>query len=453
MAQILIIDDKADITSLVADVLGDEGHSATEAHNVAQAQEALSVIEYDIIILDIWLEDNKMDGIGLLRIIRKQHPQTPVIMISGHATAETAALAMKIGAYDFIEKPFKADKILFVVRKALEMRNLNDARLITSDSIKDIIVGRSTEMNQVRDKSIKMAKSNARFTIFGSGGSGKRLLAKTIHRLSARRHGRFVCYHPRGKSEAEQLAEVIGTRKQPSLFEMVQHGTLLFKDIHLLPLKVQEAIVDILQRSTISSRDKAIELDVRVIVSSSLSQTMVEQLVDTGKVDKTLYSRVNVEVVTLPDLRDRVEDIPHLISHFIGELEKDLFYGPLDIAQEAVSIMLSYDWPGNVAELQSVLHGLAVLSRYHGIKLIEPSHLPHAILNFNSITYSHKEDLTLYMQKSYREAKKAFEREYILAQIEKFGGNISKTSSFIGLERTALHRKMKDLGITCDGEI
>ncbi|MDZ5761409.1 sigma-54-dependent transcriptional regulator [Lyticum sinuosum] len=451
MAHILIIDDKVDITNLVADILADDGHITTEAHTIAQAEGKLKIGNYDVIIVDIWLDDgNKMDGIGFLRVIRKNYPQIPIIMISGHATAETAALAMKIGAYDFMEKPFKSDKISFIVRKALGVREANDNYTKHSDNnIKNIIVGKNTLINNVREQCIKISKGNSRVIINGAFGTGKRLVAKTIHNLSLRQNGlsRFVEYHPYNKTEQQIQNDIQGNNNNLNIFELSQHGTLVFYDIHKFSLKNQEIILEKLQNNIFKTKKQEIEMDLRIICTTSLKQIDFDNLLKFGQFNEDLFNRISINKIFLPELKDMLEDFQLFINHFFRIISKNMITRIPIINQETISLMLSYNWPGNMIELFNLLRGFIIDSINNNIENISVYYLPRKILEFHKISSNEEENLYLLSQKAYREAKKAFEQQYIATQLKKFNGSISKTAKFIGLERTALHRKIKDLKI------
>jgi two-component system nitrogen regulation response regulator NtrX len=452
-SDILIVDDEADIRDIVSGILSDEGHATRAARN---ADEALASIEQrrpNLIFLDIWMQGSRLDGLQLLEVVKQQHPGVPVVMISGHGNIETAVSAIKLGAYDFIEKPFKADRLVLVADRALEASRLKRevTELRARAGATHRIIGRSTVINQLRQVLERVAPANSRILIAGAPGAGKELAARTIHEMSARASGPFVAINAATigpdtmESELFGVESVDGRARKVGALEEAHGGTLYLDEVADMPRETQGKILRVLvdqnfQRVGGSTR---VHVDVRVI--SSTSRDLQKAIAD-GAFREDLFHRLSVVPVRVPSLAERRDDIPELIEFFMDHIAATSGMPKRRIAEDAMAILQAHDWPGNIRQLRNNVERLLILSAGDPSADITADLLPNEIGSLVPTTPAGAGGEKL-MSLPLREAREVFEREYLMAQINRFGGNISRTAEFIGMERSALHRKLKSLGI------
>ncbi len=447
MFNILIVDDEQDIRDIISDTLNDEGYKTIEAHNVKSALEAISSNTFHLVILDIWLEGHYMDGIGLLRTIKRKYPCIPIIMISGHANTELAIQTIKLGAYDFIEKPFKTEKLLILVKRAIEAKQLaNLNELLIEDTREMSIIGTSKAVTNLRNQLSTIANSNSRIIICGDIGVGKGFVAKIIHYNSKRVDRPFIHYRTANKSIEQVHTELFGDEQSKnSVLEIVNGGTLFIDEIANLAAITQEKLLDVVQNNILRKNSKVIELNIRFITSTSYD---VKKLVEDGLFNKTLLLRLETTRLNIPPLSSRKQDIPYLAQYFCKKLVADFATKELSISDNAYSIMMSYNWPGNIRELHNVMERLIIIAQKQNLCEID-SRLISDELFGNKILSVDKENNfnNMIIEKNYKNAKDSFERYYIITQLKKFNHNVTRTADFIGMDRAALHRKMKILNI------
>lgn len=449
--EVLIVDDEADICQLVSDTLKDEGYHTRRASDGQQALEAIQTRCPNLVILDIWLGDSRFDGIKLLELIRKDYPNLPVIMMSGHGTIETAVQAIKMGAYDFIEKPFKTDPLLLAVQRALEtdkLRRENFELKSKTIEIRDL-GGRAAATNQLRALIDRVAPTNSRILISGNLGSGKEIVARLIHQKSKRQKGPFIALNC-ATLDPERFESVLfgvedASGNKIGLFEQAHRGTILFDEVIDMPLETQGKIVRSLQEQTFLrvGGKRKIEVDVRVLASSSRD---VKQAVEDKRFREDLYYRLNVVPLKVPSLKDRREDIPSLIREIVQHVATVNGLAVREFSPDALLALQSYEWPGNIRQLKNVIEWVLIMASEHESNLIMPSQLPSEISG-EAPALLLKDQGSQIMTLPLREARENFEKDYLLAQVARFEGNISQTAHFVGMERSALHRKLKNLQI------
>ncbi len=451
-SDILVVDDEEDIRELVAGILSDEGHQTRTAHDSDSALAAISDRVPRLVFLDIWLQGSRLDGLALLDEIKKQHPGLPVVMISGHGNIETAVSAIKRGAYDFIEKPFKSDRLILVAERALETsqlrREVESMRQRSGDSFE--LIGQSQAMGHLRQTIERVAPTNSRIMIMGQSGSGKEMVARAIHTQSARAAGPFVMLNAAAITPERMEIELFGTepnggeRKVGALEEA--HGGILYIDeIADMPRETQNKILRVLvdQKFERVGGAKKVSVDVRII--SSTAQNL-ESLIAEGGFREDLYHRLAVVPIYVPGLAERREDIPMLVDHFMAQIARQSGIKTRRIGEDAMAVLQSHDWPGNIRQLRNNIERLMILARSDDpSEVITAELLPGEIGDMLPKVTSHNDGQI--MSLPLREARELFEKEYLLAQINRFGGNISRTAEFIGMERSALHRKLKSLGV------
>jgi two-component system nitrogen regulation response regulator NtrX len=451
-ADILVVDDEADIRELVAGILSDEGYETRTAFDADSALAAIDDRVPRLVFLDIWLQGSRLDGLALLDEIKKQHPDLPVVMISGHGNIETAVSAIRRGAYDFIEKPFKADRLILVAERALETSNLkrevSNLRKRSGDSFE--LLGNSLAMNQLRQTIERVAPTNSRIMITGPSGSGKEMAARAIHALSSRANGPFVTVNAATITPERMEIELFGTemdggeRKVGALEEA--HGGILYLDeIADMPRETQNKILRVLvdQQFERVGGTKRVKVDVRII--SSTAQNL-EGMIAEGLFREDLFHRLAVVPVQVPPLAQRRDDIPSLVSFFINQVAEQAGIKPRRISDDAMAVLQSHSWPGNVRQLRNNVERLMILAR--GDDVDEPvtaDLLPAEIGDTLPRTPTDSDQHIMALP--LREAREMFEKEYLVAQINRFSGNISRTAEFVGMERSALHRKLKSLGV------
>lgn len=452
--EILIVDDEADIRELIADILKDQGYETRLAQNSDTALKAMAERVPSAIILDIWLQGSELDGLGILELIKKKHPHIPVIMISGHGNIETAVKAIKIGAYDFIEKPFKEERLLLMLSKAIEMVKLREenSELKRKGQLESTLHGNSNVISSVRAIIQKVASTSSRVLIQGAPGTGKELLARMIHTESARRKNNFVSLNVSGLSPEQVDNELFGVEENKLIsgisylgaLERAHGGTLFIDEIADMPPAIQGKILRVLQENSFTrvNGTRTVDIDVRVIAATNKDLT---QEIAEGHFREELYYRLNVVPIHMPALMERREDIPELCEHFLKRAAELHGRSVRQLASDAVAMLQSYNWPGNVRQLRNMMEWLTIMTP-DSIGAIKAEQLPQDILYSNPLLTRPEVNADI-MSLPLREARELFERQYLAAQIERFGGNISKTSLFIGMERSALHRKLKMLGL------
>ncbi|MDA8230120.1 MAG: sigma-54 dependent transcriptional regulator [Magnetospirillum sp.] len=459
---ILIVDDEVDIRALIAGILEDEGYTTREAGSSDAAIEAMRGRRPSLVILDIWLQGSSLDGLGVLEAFKHDHPEVPVVMISGHGTIETAVQAIKQGAYDFIEKPFKADRLLLVVERAIEaarLRRENQELRLRSGAIGDL-VGGSPIVTQIRQVIEKAAPSNSRVLITGPAGSGKEVAARLIHARSRRTEGPFVVLNCAALRPDRVEIEMFGIEngadgpaspRKIGTFEQAHGGTMLLDEVADMPLETQGKIVRVLQEQTFErvGGGKRVEVDVRVIATTNRD---LQAEIAAGRFREDLYYRLNVVPVRVPSLRERREDIPALTRHFMRLAAQAAGVQPRVLAEDALAALQAYDWPGNVRQLRNVADWLLIMAPGDARDPIRADMLPTEIGAITPAVLRWEKSSEI-MTLPLREARELFEREYLLAQINRFAGNISRTATFVGMERSALHRKLKLLGVNTDEKV
>ncbi|MDF3854792.1 sigma-54-dependent transcriptional regulator [Paracoccus sp. P2] len=449
MSDILIVDDERDIRELISDILRDEGFSTRLAANSDQAVAELNAAEPALMILDIWLKDSKMDGIDILKQVKRNNPEVPVVIISGHGNIEIAVAAIKQGAYDFIEKPFNIDQLLVVIRRAMETARLRreNSTLRRGEARAAEMLGNSAPFRRLREQLDKVAKSNGRVMLTGEPGAGKEIAARYVHAHSPRAREPFVTV-PCATIEPEHMEEVLFGRETPErgieagLLEQAHGGVIYFDEVADMPLGTQPKILRVLteqQFQRAGGTDK-VRVDLRVI--SSTNRDLSAEIA-AGRFRQELYDRLNVVPVAVPSLAERRDDIPLLASHFIEQFHAGQGLPLRALPEETCAALQAMNWPGNIRQLRNVIERVLILG--DGTGPIQPSELEG-----QNGSASTSEALALGPQitsLALREARELFEREYLLAQINRFGGNISRTAQFVGMERSALHRKLKSLGV------
>jgi two-component system nitrogen regulation response regulator NtrX len=453
-SDILIVDDEADICELVAGLLQDEGYGTRTARDSDGALNEIKNRRPNLVFLDIWLQGSRLDGLQLLDSVKEIHPELPVVMISGHGNIETAVAAIKRGAYDFIEKPFKADRLVLVADRALETsrlkREVRELKAITP--VSTTMVGRSPAINQLRQSVDKIAPTNSRIMIVGPSGSGKELAARHLHSLSGRANGPFVVINAAAITPERMEIELFGVeqtngtqQRKVGALEEAHGGTLFIDEIADMPRDTQNKILRVLVDQTFQrvGGTTKVSVDVRIVSSTSRN---IEAEIAAGHFREDLYHRLSVVPVRVPPLAERREDIPELVTHFMEQISQSTGLPQRKIGGDAMAVLQSHDWPGNVRQLRNNVERLMILAGGDPEATISASMLPQDVGSMVPSMPNGNGGEQL-MGLPLREARELFEREYLLAQINRFGGNISRTAEFVGMERSALHRKLKALGI------
>jgi len=452
-ADILVVDDEVDIRDLVAGLLEDEGYRTRKAGSADEALAAIAARRPNLVFLDIWLQGSRLDGLQVLEIIKENHPDLAVVMISGHGNIETAVSAIKSGAYDFIEKPFKADRLVLVAERALEASRLRrEVRELKTRSVQaNRIVGRTTVVNQLRQTIERVAPTNARVLITGEPGCGKELTARTLHEASSRANGPFVVINAATITPETMEEELFGVEggdgrsRRVGALEEAHGGSLYIDEIGDMPRETQNRILRVLVDQNFQRVGGAtrVHVDVRIISSSSRD---LAQLIADGRFREDLYHRLSVVPIKVPPLSERREDVPELIEFFMDQISVATGLPKRRIGSDAMAVLQSHEWPGNVRELRNNVERLMILTKGDPSAEITVEMLPAEVGAMVPTTPSGSGGERL-MSLPLRDAREIFEREYLIAQIARFSGNISRTAEFIGMERSALHRKLKSLGV------
>lgn len=448
---ILIVDDERDIRELVAGVLSDEGYECRTAGDSRAALEAVDQRRPSLVLLDVWLHGSPMDGLEVLDAIKAREPELPVIIFSGHGNIDTAVSAISRGAMDFLEKPFEAERLLLLVERATETERLRreNAQLRKGFSTNgEEFTGNSAAINQVRATLKRVANTGSRLLISGPAGAGKEVAARLLHSWSSRADKAFVSVNSARITPERFEHELFGEEQdgnliRPGLLETADGGTLYLDEVADMPLSTQARILRVLTEQAFVRVGglRQIRVDVRVVSSTSRN---LEKEIAERRFREDLFYRLNVVPVLVPALAERRDDIPALVDHFFARYAADQGVPPPQIAAEAMAALQAYEWPGNVRQLRNVVERTVILTPRDRLARIEAEMLPPEIVSGKMGGDSGMSSL---MGVPLREARESFEREYLRVQIRRFSGNISKTATFIGMERSALHRKLKLLGM------
>lgn len=448
--EILVVDDELDIRELICDILNDEGYKTHKACSSDQVLDVLKTLSPAMVILDIWLQGSELDGVAILDFIKKKFPYIQVIMISGHGNIDVAIQSIKLGAFDYIQKPFAEDQLVLMVKRALEFSKLSkeNARLKRVLKVEDDLVGEDISLNKLKNLIKKIALSSSRVLICGPVGVGKKLVAQIIHNNSSRKEQPFLTFDATGCSEEAADRELFGVidsdqQNKVGLLEFANSGTLFIEEITELPLTAQGKLLRFLQSGTINraGTNIPVTLDVRVICSSSKS---IQTLIDQGKFRQELFLRVSVASLELESLSRRKADIPILCHHFINLLSERYKY-KIKLKDDTIAIMQSYHWPGNVRQVKNVIEWLFIIAEGLEDKSITSDMLPAEFTNKGPI--SGEMQMGEFMNLTLKESRELFETQYLMMQFSRFSQNVAKTAEFIDMERSALHRKLKMLGI------
>lgn len=452
---ILVVDDEDDIRDLVTGILEDEGY---ETRDAATSHEALAEVQKRrpaLVFLDIWLQGSDRDGLAVLDELKKHHADLPVVMISGHGNVEVAVSAIQRGAYDYIEKPFKTDRLLQVTERAIEVSKLRDRvqELTIKAGGEEKLVGESLIFRQTVQTAHRIAPANSRIMISGPSGSGKELIAREIHVNSTRANGPFVILNT-GGIEPSQIEEELfgseaadGSPRRTGALERAHGGTLYLDEVADMPYETQNKILRVLIDQYFHRVNGAtpVKVDVRFISSTARN---LEAEIQQGTFRDDLFHRLAVVPLRIPALNERRDDIPEMVEHFMGQISDSQGLPKRPIASEAMAVLQGHDWPGNIRQLKNNVERLMILAQGEPESEIKVEHLPSEIGAYLPSAPKGSEDGEQLMAMPLREAREVFEREYLLAQISRFGGNVSKTADFVGMERSALHRKLKSLGVS-----
>src|ERR1700761_1115994 len=458
-SDILVVDDEADIRALMCGILEDEGYQTRQAGNSNEALVAIRSRQPSLVVLDIWLQGSELDGLEILKIVKRELPQLPVVMISGHGNIETAVAAIKIGAYDFIEKPFKSDRLLIIVERAIEaarLRRENEELKIRTGGDDDL-VGVSHAVSQLRQQLDRVAPTNSRVLITGAPGVGKEVIARLMHAGSRRGKGPFVVLSCATMRPERFEMELFGTDagaegpespRKVGTFEQAHGGTLFLDEVADMQIETQGKIVRALQDQTFERvGGTRVKVDVRVIAATNRDLTIE---IAAGRFREDLYYRLAVVPLHVPPLRQRIEDIPALAKHFMLRAAETARLPPREFGDDAMAALQAYEWPGNVRQLRNAVDWTLIMAPNAPCEPIRAEMLPSEIGAIAPAVVRWDRGSEL-MALPLRDAREMFEREYLLAQITRFGGNISRTANFIGMERSALHRKLKMLGVHGSG--
>ncbi len=457
--EILIVDDEPDIRMLIEGILEDEGYTVRQAGDSDAALSAFRMRRPSLVILDIWLQGSRLDGLGILKALLSEEPHVPVVMISGHGTIETAVAAIQLGAYDFIEKPFKSDRLLLIIRRALEAARLaqENAELRLRAGFESNLTGHSPAITSLRAAVERVAPTGSRVLISGPAGSGKEVAARMVHSRSRRADGPFVALNCATLNPARFEEELFGveagpdplaTPRRAGVLERAHGGTLLLDEVSDMPLETQGKIVRALQDQTFErlGGSSRVKVDVRVLATTNRD---LQAEISNSRFREDLYYRLAVVPIRMPSLKERREDVPELARYFLERSADTSGIPGRTLSTDALTALQAYDWPGNVRQLRNLMDWLLIMAPGGTADSIRAEMLPveisqgaPALLNFDPTA-----DL---MGLPLREARDLFETQYLQAQLLRFGGNISRTAGFVGMERSALHRKLKQLGVNSE---
>lgn len=452
-SDLLIVDDEADIRELIAGILDDEGYNTRTAGDSDSALASIGERRPSLIILDIWLQGSRLDGLALLDAIHELHPDLPVVIISGHGNIETAVSAIKRGAYDYIEKPFKADRLVLATERALEAFNLRRELKDLKERISEPedFVGGSTIINQLRQAIERVAAANSRVLISGPSGAGKEMTARAIHARSHRARGPFVVVNAAAITPERMEEELFGVEggngvaRKVGALEEAHSGTLYIDEVADMPRETQNKILRVLVDQNFLRVGGATRVKVDVRILSSTARDLESEIAE-GNFREDLFHRLSVVPLRVPALAEHRDDIPALVYHFMAQISRTAGLPVRRIGDDAMAVLQAHDWPGNIRQLRNNVERLMILTRGDEEAVITADLLPAEIGTMvpSLPTNSGGEHL---MALPLRDAREAFERDYLRAQINRFGGNISRTAEFVGMERSALHRKLKSLGV------
>jgi two-component system nitrogen regulation response regulator NtrX len=452
---ILVVDDEAGIRDLVCDILKDEGFATRVAGDSNTALKSIAERVPTLLILDIWLQGSELDGLGILELVQKKYPGLPVIMISGHGNIETAVSAIKIGAYEFIEKPFKAERLVLTAKRAIENTRLKieNSELKLRGGPESSIIGSSLLVNQIRSTVEKVAPTHSRILITGAPGTGKEVVARLIHARSKRAGAAFETINAASISPERFESELFGTEdsnpvggaEKVGVLERAHGGTLFVDEISDMPMETQGRFLRVLQEQAFERvrGNKRVTVDVRVIAASNKD---LQGEIDAGRFREDLYYRLNVVPIKMPSLKERREDIPELCRYFLKRASDTSGMPPRELTDDATAILQAYHWPGNVRQLRNMMEWLLIMAPGGSKQPVKADMLPTEMFESNPVVTRPEMNADI-MSMPLRDARELFEKQYLAAQINRFNGNISKTSNFVGMERSALHRKLKMLGI------
>jgi two-component system nitrogen regulation response regulator NtrX len=457
--EILIVDDEPDIRMLIEGVLRDEGYETRQAADSTATIAAFRVRRPSLVILDVWLQGSRLDGLGILQALHSEEPHVPVVMISGHGNIETAVTAIQRGAYDFIEKPFQSDRLLLIVRHALQAAALanENAELRLRAGPETVLTGDSQAIAQLRASVERVAPTGSRVLITGAAGSGKEVVARMIHSLSRRAEGPFVVLNCATLNPARFEEELFGIEagsdsiahpRRAGVLERAHGGTLLLDEVSDMPVETQGKIVRALQDQTFErlGGSNRVKVDVRVIATSNKDLT---EEIGAGRFREDLYYRLAVVPLRVPSMKERREDVPELARHFIARSAETSGMQARELSADTLTALQAYDWPGNVRQLRNLMDWLLIMAPGGASDAIRADMLPPEIGSSAPalLTIDPAADI---MALPLRDARDLFETQYLHAQLLRFGGNISRTAQFVGMERSALHRKLKQLGVNSD---
>jgi len=453
---ILIVDDESDIRTLLCGILEDEGYFTREAASSDQVYAEINARLPSLVILDIWLRGSEQDGIDILKWVKTVYPNVPVIMISGHGNIETAVNSIKAGAYEFIEKPFQADKLILLVKRALEAEVLRQENLELRKraGFNEELIGDSLSISQLKATINKVAPGNSRILITGPPGAGKEIVSRAIHANSGRIDAPFIVLNCATMNPDRLEVELFGINHpgnsvQPGskigVFERAHTGTLFLDEISDMPIETQGKIVRVLQEQKFTRVGGDVEIHVNVRVISSTNKNLQEEIAE-GRLREDLFYRLSVVPMEVPALKQRREDIPTLAKYFLQKSTESAGMQIKILSDEAMAVLQAYDWPGNVRQLKNVIDWILIMYPDNTEDRIRADMLPPELVTVTPIDAKLEKNMDV-LGMSLRDARKHFEREYLFAQVNRFSGNISQTANFIGMERSALHRKLKTLRV------
>jgi two-component system nitrogen regulation response regulator NtrX len=459
MTEILIVDDEPDIRLLVEAILRDEGYEARSAGTSDEALAAYRARRPNLVILDVWLQGSKLDGIGILEVLHQEVPRVPVVMFSGHGTIETAVAAIQRGAYDFIEKPFNSDRLLLVVKRALEAAKLTaeNAELRLRVGNETNLTGEGNGISSLRAAVERVAPTGSRVLISGAPGSGKEIVARMIHAKSRRAEGPFVVLNcgilapEKFESELFGVEATADTPRKVGVLERAHGGTLLLDEVSELPLETQGKIARVLQDQSFErvGGNARVKVDIRVLATTAKD---LQAEIAAGRFREDLYYRLAVVPLRVPALKERREDIPALAESFLKHAAEISGLPARSLGSDAIAALQAHDWPGNVRQLRNIMDWLMIMRSNEPGEAFHAEHLPTELSAHapRALAIDPAADV---MALPLREARDVFETQYLQAQLLRFGGNISRTANFVGMERSALHRKLKQLGIGAEDRV